>query len=496
MTTTQDRSYRVGIAGIAIESSTFTPHRTSYAEFSIQRGAELGDRYPFLTDWHWPGAEPGVAFIPIFGARALPGGAVLPEVYDRLEAELLDGLRAEVANAPLDGFYFDIHGAMNVAGRDDAEGQLIAKIRQIVGPECLITASYDLHGQVSRDVAATVDVLAAYRTAPHIDYVETRERACRNLVRCLTEGIRPVRAWTRVPVLLPGEKTSTRVEPAQSVYATLEDSERLPGIIDAALLVGYAWADEPRSSATVFVSGTDESVVVREAERIARDWWAVRDQFEFCAPAGQAAWCIDQAFASTERPFFISDSGDNPTGGGSNDVAWLLGELLARPELASGARTAIWASCVAPDAVHACFDAGVGGGVEVSVGGVFGGSDPVALAGVVTHLEADDAVGGPIAVVRSGGVSAVLTTRRKPFHYVAELTKLGLDPAAADLTAIKIGYLQPDLYAAARGWVLGLTPGGVDQDLHRLPYERIERPMYPLDAEMADPDLTPVVFHS
>ena len=484
---------RIGIAGMSTESSTFAPHRTALADFRVGRAEELADRYPFLDQWRLPG-HPDIEFVPLLQASALPGGQVRPEAYDALESELLDRLREALGAGGFDGFYFDIHGAMAVDGRQDAEAGLAARIRELVGADCLISASMDLHGQVSRDLAAHLDLLTAYRTAPHIDYVETRERAVRNLVHCLTADIRPVRAWVRVPVLLPGEKTSTRVEPAQSIYASIEDVERLDGVLDASLWVGYAWADEPRSAATVLVSGTDRAVVSAEAERLARAWWDARDGFEFCAPSGAADWCIAQAFESDERPFFVSDSGDNPTAGGSNDVAWFLGQLLATPALADGTRTAIWASCVAPDAVRTCVDAGVGATVSVAVGGEFGGGEPVSLTGEVTHVEPDDRVGGDVAVVRAGGVAAILTSRRKPFHHVADFKALGLDPAEHDLTAVKIGYLQPDLYAAARGWVLALTPGGVDQDLARLEYHQVVRPVHPLDSDLTEPDLTPVLF--
>ncbi|MFD2080156.1 Microcystin degradation protein MlrC, contains DUF1485 domain [Actinopolymorpha cephalotaxi] len=486
-------TYRIAIAGMSTESSTFTTHRTGLADFRVVRGEELADRYPFLTGWRLP-EHPEVEFVPLLQASALPGGQVLPEVYDQIEAEILERLRAALDEGELHGFYFDIHGAMAVEGRRDAEAALAHRIRSLVGSDCVVSASMDLHGQVSEDLAETVDLLTAYRTAPHVDYVETRERAVRNLVRCLVEEIRPVRAWVRVPVLLPGEMTSTRVEPARSVYASVEEAERLDGVMDASLWVGYAWADEPRSAATVVVYGTDHDVVGTQAERIARAWWDARHDFEFCAPAGPAGWCVAQAFESGRRPFFVSDSGDNPTAGGSNDVAWLLGHLLATPALASGDRTAIWASCVAPDAVRTCVDAGVGARVDVEVGGVFGGGEPVAMSGEVTHVTREDQVGGDIAVVRSGGVSAVLTSRRKPFHYVAHLQALGLEPADHDLTAVKIGYLQPDLYQAAKGWVLALTPGGVDQDLLRLDHQHVVRPVHPLDADFADPDLTPVIF--
>ncbi|HEY8455267.1 MAG TPA: M81 family metallopeptidase [Actinopolymorphaceae bacterium] len=485
---------RIGIGGLATESSTFASHRTTLDDFRVLRGEELADRYPFLDGWQLP--ETAAGFVPLLHASALPGGQVTPDTYDTLEAELLSRLETALESGPLDGFYLDLHGAMAVEGRRDIEARLARRIRAMVGEDCLISASLDLHGQVSYELIQAVDLLTAYRTAPHVDYVETRERAVRNLVHCLETGTRPLRAWVRVPVLLPGEKTSTRVEPARSIYASLQDTEQLPGILDASLLVGYAWADEPRSAATVVVTGTERDVVAAEAQRLARAWWNARDQFAFCAPAGTPDWCIAQALASDERPFFVSDSGDNPTAGGSNDVAAMLAQLLATPELASGQRSAIWASCVAPDAVRRCVEHGVGADLTVDIGGVFGGGEPVRLHGRVTFVKPADPVGGDIAVVQSGGISAVLTSRRKPFHYVADLTDLGLDPARHDLTAVKIGYLQPDLYRAARGWVLALTPGGVNQDLHSLEFHHVQRPIHPLDTDFAtgEPDFTPVIL--
>jgi microcystin degradation protein MlrC len=213
--------------------------------------------------------------------------------------------------------------------------------------------------------------------------------------------------------------------------------------------------------------------------------------------AGDADWCIATGLASRERPFFISDSGDNPTAGGAGDVAFMLERLLAHPELASGRATAIWASVVDPSAVARCIDASEGAAVDLRVGGAFGSTQGarVALRGTVERIAYGDPVGGDIAVVASGGLRAVLTSRRKPFHFIRDFTQLGLAPAECDLTVVKIGYLVPDLYDAAKGWVLGLTPGGVDQDIVRLGHHGLERPIYPLDSQMAAPDLAAVIVH-
>src|SRR5262249_30980764 len=161
---------------------------------------------------------------------------------------------------------------------------------------------------------------------------------------CLDQQIRPLRAWVRIPVILPGERTSTLVEPGKSVYASLQETDRAPGILDASLWVGYVCADELRSSASVVVTGTDRASVGREAERIARRYWNARNDFAFVAPAGSADWCIEQAIAFPGNAVVISDSGDNPTAGGAGDVPYFIGRLLAQPAFASGQLTAIYAS--------------------------------------------------------------------------------------------------------------------------------------------------------
>src|SRR5207253_785845 len=159
--------HRIAIGGMAIESSTFSPHRSTVADFTIRHGDDLLTRYEPLA--------PDVDWLPLVHARALPGGPVDPDFYLAFKAELLERPRA----------------------------------------------------------------------------ARTRERAIANLVRCLRERIAPRRAWVRVPVLLAGERACTRDEPARGIYGRLAEVERRDGIIDAAVWIGYAWADEPRCGAAV-----------------------------------------------------------------------------------------------------------------------------------------------------------------------------------------------------------------------------------------------------
>ena len=464
---------RIGFGGIATESCTFSPAVTALADFTLLRGATLAEsgRYPFLSDM-------AGQFLPLLHARALPGAPVAVDTYQQIKTEFMACLEAVL---PLDGVYLDLHGAMNVAGMDDAEGDWAVSVRQIVGPDCLISASMDLHGNISERFVTAIDMLTAYRTAPHVDVLETREKACRMLLSCLEQGRQPAITRLPVPVLLPGERTSTEYEPAASIYAALKESDARPEILDASIFVGYVWADEPRASATVIITGFDEVVCRQEAQRLGQLYWDARHQFSFGVPAGSADDCIQQALAAPENGIFISDSGDNPTAGGAGDIPYMTARLLAH-----NVPSAIMASIVDPSAVAGCFGAGLGSRVNLSIGGKL---DPLhgerlSICGDVIRLRDEDPVGRRIAVVQVDGVKVILTERRKPFHYISDFDRLDLDALAHKIVAVKVGYLVPDLKAAARRAFLALTPGAVNQDIPSLNYRRVGRPLYPLDPAM------------
>lgn len=477
---------RIGIAGISIESSTFSPHISGDEAFTIRRGAELLRYYPFLD----AGRElrEAATWVPLYHGRSLPGGAVDPATYRRMKDAILDAIRRE---GPFDGFFFDIHGAMSVIGIQDAEGDLATAVREALGPDTLISTSMDLHGNVSEVLRDEVDLLTCYRMAPHEDWLNTKERAVWNLLARLRgeHGADPVqrrphKAWVPVPVLLPGEKTSTRLEPALSIYAELPAVETLEGVVDASVWIGYAWADEPRCQAYVVVVGDDRELIAREAERIARMFWNAREDFVFVAPTASLDGALEKALApDAARPYVISDSGDNPTAGGAGDVTWTLGELIARPELTDGTRTTLVASIFDAQAVHAARDAGVGATVTLTAGARVdaGPRGPLQLTGEVFSLTEGDPDAGTQAVIAIGGLHAIITERRKPFHHLDDFRMLGLDPESADIVVVKIGYLEPELYALAADWTLALTPGGVDQDLLRLGHHRLQPGVFPFD---------------
>ena len=178
---------RIGIAGIAIESITFSPHRTGLADFTVTRDDALLARYEWLSGESAAWAA-DVEWVPLLNARSLPGGAVEADVYTQLKDEIL---RRAAAAGPLDGLFFDIHGAMSVVGMIDADADLARALRAVIGDQALISASMDLHGNVSRELATRCDLITCYRMAPHEDARESRARAARNLVTRLRDGGKP-----------------------------------------------------------------------------------------------------------------------------------------------------------------------------------------------------------------------------------------------------------------------------------------------------------------
>lgn len=502
---------RIAICGIHIESSTFTPYLSTAADFTIRRGRELLGRYPWLTRSPIPGSEhvppelaageggtlvrdwaEAVEWVPILHCSALPGGPVEQHSYEAWRDEICRGLAEE---GPFDGIFFDIHGAMSVPGYDDAEGDLIQAIRAVVGPDPLVSASMDLHGNVSPALFAGCDLLTCYRMAPHEDAWVSRERAARNLAeRLLAGGSKPAKALVHVPILLPGEKTSTRMEPAKSLYDMVPVAAARAGVTDAGIWIGFAWADQPRCKAAVVAYGDDPAAVQASAREIAREFWRVRNQFEFVAPTASIDDALAAAVESPARPFLISDSGDNPGAGGADDVTVALAAVLTRAEVTSGALHAIVASLYDPAAVAAAKAAGPGATVQVELGGHVDSRPPgpLPLAATVRRVF-DDPDGLLSAVLTVGGADIIVTSRRNQYTTMAQFARAGLDPRAADIVVVKIGYLEPELHELAADWLLALTPGGVDQHLERLGHRHIDRPMFPFDEFDDEPPLALLV---
>ncbi len=455
---------RIAFGGIGIECSTYSRIRTKEDDFTILKGAVASKdaRFAFLRSYPYP-------FLPTMVATAVPGGPVAADTYEHLKTEFLKGIEELL---PLDGLYLPMHGAMFVEGMEDAEGDWYAAARKLVGPKCLLSASYDLHGNISKRVIDNLDMLSAFRTAPHIDREETMRRACDMLIHCLDNQIQPSLVWAPIPVLMPGERTSTEWEPGKHLWAELPALNAQPGVLDVSLLVGYVWADEPRSTASAVLTGTNLAVLKKTARSLAQQYWDARKEFQFGTKTGSIAECVRWAIDAPTQPAILADSGDNPTGGGTGDRAEVLEALLKQ-----NARNVVFAGIADRPASEACYRAGVGATIPLSIGATL---DPLGSKSVNANAKVVFLSKNGEAVVQVGdGIKVVLTERRRPFHDISDFTSLGLQPKDFKIIVVKSGYLSPELKPLANPSLMALSDGSINQDLEHLPKNRLRKPSYP-----------------
>jgi microcystin degradation protein MlrC len=465
---TEVKRPRIAFGGIGIECSTYSRIRARMEDFEILKDEALTNspRFAFLKKYP-------VRFIPTVVAQAVPGGPVEKATYDAIKADFLEKLHALL---PLEGLFLPMHGAMFVDGMQDAEGDWMESTRKVVGPGCLMSASYDLHGNVSQRVIDNLDMFSAFRTAPHVDKEETMERSCSMLLHCLDRHIRPTLVWAPIPVLMPGERSSTEWQPAKRLWAQLPKLNEEPGVLDVSMLVGYVWADEPRSTACAVVTGTASATEKKIAIDLAQQYWDARKEFQFGTETGTVDKCIERAMKATTHPVILADSGDNPTGGGTSDRAEVLEELLRYK-----VQNSVFAGITDRPATDACYKAGMGATLPLSIGATLDplGSRPVEATAKVIFLLQAATPRLREAVVQIEGVTLVLTAQRRPYHDVVDFTRLGLQPSSYKIIVVKSGYLSPELEPLANPSLMALSDGSINQDIIHLPKNRFRKPTYP-----------------
>ena len=458
---------RCAVCGIRHESNSFSTLKTGLQEFRVSRGHEI------VQDEFWKSFE-DVEWVPTLVAGASPHGLVDKDTYLSLKEELLSRLRDSM---PIDGVYMGLHGAMEVEGIGDGESDLLSGVREIVGSDVPIVGSLDLHGNIAPAFAESTNVLTAMRTAPHVDGLQTRQRAINHLMRCVKDGIRPSNALVKLPLLLPGEYAVTKTEPAHSLYEKLWEIESQPGIMDASILIGCAWTDSPYASVSVIVAAEEDRGKAHEyAASLARDIWARRKEFGAEVKTAPVEEAIREAMQARERPVVISDSGDNVTAGGAGDIPIFVEKLLA-----AGATDAVVAGLTDPDAVKACAEAGVGTEITINLGGKLDKVNgyPLEVTGTVESFDLPS-----LAVLRTDGISIILASERRPFINLRGFQRAGINPHEQQIVVVKVGLLFSEIRDVAKQAIMSLSPGFTSLMLDQLPYKRLTRPIFPLDSDV------------
>lgn len=478
---------RVLVAGMAHESDSFNPIVAGDQDFPVFRGAEMlrrrveNDAATGILDTL---EAKGYELIPALFTHAVPNGLVDRDFYLSVKEEILETARRALRDGPIDAVTLELHGSMTVKDYGEAEGPLLEELRALL-PGVPILCALDMHATMTAKMHQNCDGFVAFKEAPHTDQYETGVQAAQMTIKLLEEGIKPASAWVKVPLLVAGEQSATDVEPMVSLMKAFRESEKKPGVLAASCLMGYPWCDNPDCGAGVYVTATDKALAEAEALRLADLMWAAREKFAFQTEAYPEREAVDvsltAALAGGEGPVYLSDSGDNPTGGSSSDCTGLLRCLLEDERTMTLPTPALYGGIYDPEAALACRGK-VGEELTLTFGAKFDQktTEPITATGKVMAFR-EDWKGSAVALFRVNNVDIVLAEKHIGYTDPALFAALGREAGEAPLVAVKLGYLTPGHAALARRAILALSRGSTNEDLATLPYERIPRPIFPLD---------------
>lgn len=482
---------RIAIGGFMHETNTFQPELTTYADF-----AEAADRPPLTRGpsvlTRFEGINTSIAgalsvlrstsatLLPLPWASTTPAGYVTRDAFERITAMIIADLRAAM---PLDAIYLSLHGAMVAEHVEDAEGELLARMRAVVGPDLPIVASLDLHSNTTPHMFAMTDGLVGYCTYPHVDMAETGEKAARVLVEVLRRGRKPHKAYRQQPYLIPITWQCTTLEPSKSIYA--EAADLIGGdIASASFTPGFPAADIHDCGPAVFAYGWDKAAVDRAVARL-HDL-VIEAEPRYAGRLWAPHEAVEEAMrrtASDPRPVLLADTQDNPGVGGSSDTVGLLSALLE-----GHAQRAVLGVLHDADAALAAHRAGVGSTIVFGLGAKSGAWNEQPLVrpwrvealgdGKMTcrgpMLKGWPLALGPTARLQYGGVSVVVASRKfqpmdeEPFLHV------GVECREQRIVALKSSvHFRAAFETMAQDVLVVESPGAMIVDPTNLPFTRL-----------------------
>ena len=482
---------RVLVGGMHHESDTFNPITTGENDIWVIRGKELIESKGQSSVC---GAiatlkEAGYEVLPALIARAVPNGEWDKNYYLKLKGEFLQAIKDAL---PLDALCLSLHGSMRVRKIGEAEGDLLEDIRKIC-PDIPILSSLDMHATVSDRMLRYVNGYVGYKCAPHTDTYETGVHAARMTINTLEKGARPVLEAVKIPFLIAGEQSETSVEPMKKLIAVLREVEKEKGIMAASYLLGFPWADTADNGVTAMVvADGDRELARKKARELAQLFWDTRSEFGFYNETRETADALKHTKLSIEEgvyPVVLSDSGDNPTAGSSQDVTNFLKEIMADSYLSSLNPPLCYQAFYDPALVAACFKAGEGNIVEGTLGAAFDKikSSPIAVKARVKKLCKAwlHAQNSDMVLLDVQGIDVVVTSKHVGCYDPEMMRALGVEPENCKAIVVKLGYLEPDIRAIAKRSMLVLTDGSTNEVFSRLAYKELPRPMYPFDKDMS-----------
>ena len=495
---------RFVVAQIKHETNTFSPIPTPYEAFGHGKGplygedakrALAGTNTPFAAFLDVAAREGAEAVTPV-AAESWPSNRASRATFERL----LQPLEAAV-RAGCDAVLLDLHGAMVVEGADDAEGEILARVRRIA-PDVPVAVAFDYHTNLSARIVANATVITGYKTYPHVDMYETGRAAGEILARALRGEIEPVMAWGWLPLVPSIMRHAPEDGPSGDIVALAREAERDARVLAATLLPAFAHADTPYTGCSAVVVADARRGGRAEAQALCdamlKIAWDRRDEYVY-RPRPLAASIAEAARIGNGRPggpVLLIDHCDNCGSGGAQDVMAVVAAILEQ-----GLEDVAIAPIRDPDAVARMVEAGIGANVTLALGGktdmpsIGLEGRPLTVSGRVrTITDGEIVFGGPMytGVKSSLGRSAVLETPRaqivvterhhEPFDLVI-FRHFGIEPTAKRYLMLKSRiHYRAGFKPIAAAIVECQGEGVTNADLSVYRYEKLKRPIYPLDA--------------
>ena len=491
---------RIAVGGFLHESHSFAPLPTRYEDFGRPAGfppmvagpalfeAVRGTSVP-IAGVVEAGEEAGAALVPLVWCFANPAGPVQDEAFERIAARICSALSQALDQAPLDGVYLDLHGAAVADSFPDAEGELLRRVRAIVGT-VPITISLDPHANLTARMVDLADAVVPFRTYPHVDMRAAGAQAMRLLIRRIGRGAPWARAFRQLDYWIPLPSQCTLMGPMQEAMAERRALAGRKGVAELAFCFGFPYADF--ADCGVAIAAYAEHEAEARAAVDALHGFLVRHEAAFRLEIVTAEQAVQDAIriaATAARPVVIADTQDNPGGGGHGDTTGLLAELVR--QRAQGAVLALINDAASASAIHA---AGEGARVALSLGGK---SDGVPLAVTATVLRVTDGcfvntgpMGrgntndlGPSALIEVEGVRVIVVSRKTQAYDQALFRHVGIEPSECRLLALKSSvHFRADFGPIAEAVIVAASPGPVVADPATLDFRHVrpgvrKRPM-------------------
>ena len=456
----------------------------------------------------WPGREPGPGFyvqcaadrmaalakadghtvIESLFAAAHPSRITVRAVYERIRDIILADLQAAL---PVDVVLLNLHGAMVADGYDDCEGDVLARVRALVGPDTVIGAELDLHCRSTPAMFANATCLIAYKEYPHTDIAP---RAIELYRICAAAARREVHPVTGVYDCRMIRMWRTPVEPMKGFVTRMQRLEGKDGVLSVSFGHGFPWGDVADVGAKVWVvTDDDRDKADTLAAELGHAIWEMRDKTPIAALTVDAA--IDRALAAPSGPVILADMADNPGGGAPSDNTAILRRLVERG-IGDAGLGYLWD----PLAVEFCRSAGIGAQLELRIGGKAGrlSGDPIDLDVTVTAI-ADNlhqtglvggrlALGNAVAIRAAPGIDVALVSERCQVFSPDGFTRLGIEPSGKRIVGVKsTNHFYSGFAPIAAEILYVAAPSAMPSDFAMIPYRKFNRPYWP---RVADPFLT------